>query len=59
MENTKTRKVLAQLSVTPEFREFALPELKTALRKTGIPFSTLFELEIPKEKFPKHEYEIT
>jgi len=50
--------VLVQLSVTPEFREFALPELKALLRRTGLPLRQLFSLEIPAHNFPQEEHGI-
>lgn len=50
--------MLVQLSVTPEFREFALPELKTLLRRTGVPLKQLFRLEIPEERYPQYDHEV-
>lgn len=51
------RRVLVQLSVTPEFREFALPELKAHLRRMELPLNEVFSLEIAPDKInvPSHQ----
>jgi hypothetical protein len=51
------QRVLAVLTINPDFVEFAIPELKSILSQLPIPLETLLKDDLTIE--PKHSYEIT
>jgi hypothetical protein len=51
------KRVLAIMTINPDYIEFAVPELKSILSQLPIPFETLFKDELTIQ--PKHSYEIT
>lgn len=42
------RKVLAVLSINPDYLQFAIPELKSILRKLDVPLHELLKDELPE-----------
>lgn len=45
---TLMRKVLAVLSINPDYLQFAIPELKSILRKLDVPLHELLKDELPE-----------